>query len=61
MYEDLKRHFWWKGMKSHITEYVNVCLAYQKAKFEHRRPPGLVESLTVPYGKCDDISRDFVV
>jgi hypothetical protein len=25
MYEDLKKRFWWYGMKREIAEYVDVC------------------------------------
>jgi IS30 family transposase len=25
MYQDLKKRFWWYGMKWEITEYVAVC------------------------------------
>lgn len=48
-------------MKRDVAEFVNACLTCQKVKFEHRRPPGLVEPLTVPFWKFDDISMDFVV
>ena len=26
MYQDLKQHYWWKGMKRDVTEYVSKCL-----------------------------------
>ena len=29
MYQDLKQHYWWKGMKRDVTEYVSKCLTYQ--------------------------------
>ena len=25
MYRDLKQHYWWKGMKRDVTEYVPKC------------------------------------
>ena len=25
MYQDLKQHYWWKGMKIDVTEYMSKC------------------------------------
>jgi len=36
MYQDLKRSFWWHGMKKDVAEYVAKCLTCQKAKAEHQ-------------------------
>lgn len=60
MYQDLKQGFWWPGMKKHVAEYVASCLTCQKAKVEHQKPAGLVQSLDVPQWKWYDISMDFV-
>jgi hypothetical protein len=35
MYQDLKRLFWWPGMKKEIAEFVYACLVCQKSKIEH--------------------------
>ncbi|MCI72709.1 hypothetical protein A2U01_0093973, partial [Trifolium medium] len=35
MYQDLRKDFWWPGMKRHVSEYVASCLTCQKAKVEH--------------------------
>ena len=29
MYQDLKRNFWWEGMKREIAEYVSKCFTCQ--------------------------------
>src|ERR1044072_9162582 len=60
MYRDLKIHFWWSGMKKQVAEYVSTCLTYQKAKVEHQKPAGKLQSLDVPEWKWDNISMDFV-
>lgn len=60
MYQDLKQRFWWPGMKKHVAEYVASCLTCQKAKVEHQKPAGLLQSVDVPQWKWDDISMDFV-
>ncbi|KAL2317629.1 hypothetical protein Fmac_031505 [Flemingia macrophylla] len=32
MYQDLKRLFWWPGMKKEIAQYVSSCLTVKKLK-----------------------------
>jgi len=61
MYQDLKQKFWWPGMKKQVAEYVASCLTCQKAKVEHQKPAGLLQSLDVPKWKWDSISMDFIV
>ncbi|WJX17476.1 hypothetical protein P8452_07389 [Trifolium repens] len=60
MYQDLKKMFWWFGMKKQIAEYVQSCLVCQKAKIEHQKPAGLLQSLDIPEWKWDGIAMDFV-
>jgi hypothetical protein len=45
MYQDLKKRFWWYGMKKEIAEYVAVCDSCQRIKVEHQRPAGLLQPL----------------
>ena len=40
MYQDLKHHYWWKGMKRYVTEYVSKCLMCQQVKAEHQVSTG---------------------
>jgi len=61
MYQDLKKRFWWRGMKKDIAEYVAQCHSCQLVKVEHQRPAGLLKPLAVPMWKWDQISMDFVV
>jgi hypothetical protein len=42
IYQDLKRRFWWYGMKREIAEYVARCDSCQRIKAEHQRPTGLL-------------------
>ena len=48
MYQNLKKNYWWKGMKMDIAEYVSKCLTCQQVKAEHRHPVGLLQSLPIP-------------
>ena len=60
MYQDLKHHYWWKGMKRDVTLYVSKCLTCQQVKVEHQVPTGLLNPLLIPQWKWDNITMDFV-
>ena len=47
-------------MKKEIAEFVYACLICQKSKIEHQKPSGLLQSLSIPEWKWDNISMDFV-
>ena len=36
MYQDLKRSFWWSGMKRDVAEFVSRCLVCQQVKAEQQ-------------------------
>jgi hypothetical protein len=61
MYQDLKKKFWWHGMKRDVAEYVAQCHVYQQVKAEHQRPTGTLQPLNSPQWKWDQIAMDFVV
>jgi hypothetical protein len=61
MYQDLKKRFWWYGMKREIAEYVVVCDSCQRIKAEHQRPASLLQPLQIPQWKWDEIGIDFIV
>jgi hypothetical protein len=42
MYQDLKTHFWWQGLKRDVVEYVALCDTRQRVKAEHQRAVGLL-------------------
>ena len=35
MYQDLRRQYYWSGMKRHIGDFVRRCLTCQQVKVEH--------------------------
>jgi hypothetical protein len=61
MYQDLKKKFWWYGMKRENTEHVAICDSYQRIKAEHQKPAWLLQSLQIPQWKWDQIGMDFIV
>jgi hypothetical protein len=48
MYQDLKKKFWWYGIKREITEHVAICDSCQRIKAEHQKPAGLLQPLRIP-------------
>jgi len=48
MYKDLKESFWWVGMKTNVADFVASYLVCQKAKIEHQRSGGTLQSLDIP-------------
>ena len=60
MYQDLKRYFWWVGMKRDVAEYVAHCLMCQQTKVEHQRPTGLLQPVQFLKWKWEMVTMDFV-
>jgi hypothetical protein len=61
MYQDLKKKFWWYGMKREIAEHVAMCDSCRWIKAEHQKPAGLLQPLLIPQWKWDEIGMDFIV
>jgi hypothetical protein len=47
MYQDIKKRFWWYGMKREIAEYVSICDSCHRIKAEHQRRTGLLQTLQI--------------
>jgi hypothetical protein len=61
MYHDLRQQFWWTRMKSEVARYISECDTYQKVKADYMKPGGLLQPLSIPEWKWDDISMGFIV
>ncbi|GJX78775.1 putative nucleotidyltransferase, ribonuclease H [Tanacetum coccineum] len=51
MYLDLKRNYYWSGMKRDCVKYVEKCLTYLKVKAEHQNPYRKIQPLEIPVWK----------
>ena len=60
MYKDMKRIFFWPGMKKDVAEFVSRCIICQQVKTESKKPGGLLHPLDVPLWKWESISMDFI-
>ena len=45
MYQDLRRQYYWSGMKRHVGDFVRRCLKCHQVKVEHQKPAGLLHPL----------------
>ena len=61
MYQDLKQHLWWRSMKKDIAEYVSKCLVWQQVKAPRQKTAGLLQPLSIPEWKWENIVMDFIV
>ena len=61
MYQDLRKMYWWMGMKRDIREYVSKCLQCQQIKAVRQKPAGLLQPLPISKWKWEDITMDFVI
>ena len=61
MYQDMRKLFWWPGMKKEIAEFISKCLTCQKVKVEYPKPSRPLESLDIPEWKWESIAIEFVV
>ena len=60
MYQDLRPHFWWTKMKKEIAAYVARCDTCCRVKAIHMKPAGLLQPLSVPEWKWEEVSMDFI-
>ncbi|KAL4014536.1 hypothetical protein IC575_026741 [Cucumis melo] len=60
MYQDLKRVYWWRNMKREIAEFVSRCLVCQQVRAPRQKPAGLLQPLSVPEWKWENVSIDFI-
>jgi hypothetical protein len=61
MYHDLRQQFWWTRMKCETARYVSECDTYQKVKVNYMKPGEMLQPLSIPDWKWDDISMDFIM
>jgi hypothetical protein len=61
MCQDLKQNFWWSNTKVDIAKYVSECYTCHKMKASHLKSVGVLQPLSIPTWKWDDISMDFIV
>nr|GEU54469.1 hypothetical protein [Tanacetum cinerariifolium] len=61
MYLDLKKNYWWPGMKIDCTKCVKKCMICLKVKDEHQKPYGKIQTLEILVWKWKKITIDLGV
>ena len=51
IYQDMKRSFYWEGMKRDVGLWVRECVNCEQVKAEHQKPSGLLQPLEIPVWK----------
>ncbi|XP_022020032.1 uncharacterized protein LOC110920104 [Helianthus annuus] len=51
MYQDLKKNYWWMGMKKSVATYVAKCLTFSQVKAKHQQSSGLLQQLEIAVWK----------
>jgi hypothetical protein len=60
MYQDLRKTYWWPGIKKDVTHYISKYLMCQKVKAEHNKSAGLLQLLPTPEWKWEKVTMNFV-
>lgn len=58
MYHDLRRNFWWPGMKKDIAKFILECLICQQVKTSTSK--AVLQSNLIPKWKWEYVTMDFV-
>jgi hypothetical protein len=61
MYQELRPRHWWTKIKKEIAAYVTRCDMCCRVKAIHMKHVSLLQPLSVPSWKWDDISMDFML
>ena len=59
-YQRVKKEFSWDGLKSDIQKFVVKCLVFQQNKVETIKTPALLQPLSIPSQRWEDVSMDFI-
>ncbi|KAA0032780.1 pol protein [Cucumis melo var. makuwa] len=60
MYQDLKQVYWRRNMKREVAEFVSRCLVCQQVKAPRQKLAGLLQPLSIPEWKWENVSMDFI-
>ena len=59
-YHRVKKDFFWDGLNSDIQKFVAECLVCQRNKVETIKTPGLLQPLSIPSQRWEEVSMDFI-
>jgi transposase InsO family protein len=59
-YHRVKKDFFWDGLKTDVQRLVAECLVCQQNKVETIKTPGLLQPLSIPSQRWEEVSMDFI-
>jgi transposase InsO family protein len=59
-YHRVKKDFFWDGLKTDVQRFVAECLVCQQNKVETIKTPGLLQPLSIPSQRWEEVSMDFI-
>jgi hypothetical protein len=59
-YHRVKKDFFWDGLKTDVQRFVVECLVCQQNKVETIKTPSLLQPLSIPSQRWEEVSMDFI-
>jgi hypothetical protein len=59
-YHRVKKDFFWDGLKTDVQRFLVECLVCQQNKVETIKTPGLLQPLSIPSQRWEEVSMDFI-
>ncbi len=59
-YHRIKKEIFWDGLKLDIQKFVAECLVCQQNKVETIKTSGLLQPLSIPSQRWEEVSMDFI-
>lgn len=60
-YETIRRDYFWPKMGKDIRKYVTSCDSCQRNKSNNKQPAGLLQPLSTPLKRWEQVTMDFIV
>jgi hypothetical protein len=60
-YHRVKKDFFWDGLKTDVQRFVAECLVFQQNKVETIKNLGLLQPLSIPSQRSEEVSMDFII
>jgi hypothetical protein len=60
-YHRFKKDFFWDGLKTDVQRFVAECLVFQQNKVETIKTPSLLQPLSIPSQRWEEVSMDFII
>jgi hypothetical protein len=59
-YHRVKKDFFWDGLKTNVQRFVAECVVCQQNKVETIKTLGLLQPLSIPSQRWEEVSMDFI-